>query len=72
MWEADIFDDSDPARPSMGWSFGTYKELRDWLVAVIAENPAKDFCVSFQVPADATEAQLEHLRILGPTNFVRN
>jgi hypothetical protein len=24
------------------------------------------------IPADATDAQLKHLRILGPTNFIRN
>ena len=72
MWSVDIFDDSDPARPSESRSFRTYEELRNWLVTLIAENPSKDFNVSFHVPTDATEAQLKHLLILGPTKFVRN
>lgn len=72
MWSAEILDDSDPTRPPRRRSFRTYQELRDWLVTVIAENPSKDLRASFQVPADATEGQLKHLRILGPTNFSRN
>lgn len=71
MWIADVLG-SDPARPPRRRSFRTYEELRNWLVTLIAENPSKDFRVSFHVPANVTEVQLKHLRILGPTNFTRN
>jgi hypothetical protein len=72
MWSADIFDASDSIRPSKSRSFGAYQELRDWLVMLIAEDPSEDFRVSFHVPRNATEWQLQHLWILGPTNFIRN
>jgi hypothetical protein len=72
MCVAEVLDDSDPAQRPRRRSFRTYEELRIWLVMLIAENPSKDFRVSFRVPASATEAQLKHLRILGPTNFIRN
>jgi hypothetical protein len=39
---------------------------------LIAEDPSEDFRVSFHVPRNATEWQLQHLWILGPTNFIRN
>ena len=72
MWSWVIFDDSDLTQPSSGQTFNTYAELTNWLVAVIMDDPAKDFRVSFQVPTDATEAQLKALGMLGPTNFVRS